>query len=215
MTGSKHNRRLPVTDVANAEGYLVTHLEALRHQRGNIWIFLGLATTIDYLAGLERGKRAGRAGYIAFIRNYFPKEYSDFEYDSAHRKPGTGILKKGVRSKRQITRKDLPEQMYYIFRCGLVHCFSLVPSPSEIDNGGRERSITLHSRVDAARDGRNHLDNFKLTPHVLDSAYFIDEDLLDDVIGVVRKLFADQKKHKNIAKMLKLQPFISPHSECV
>lgn len=215
MTGSKHNRRLPVTDIANAEGYLITHLEALRHQRGNIWIFLGLATTIDYLAGLERGKRAGRRGYIDFIRNYFPEKYSDFEYESTHRKPGTGILKKGVRSKRQMTKKDLPEQMYFIFRCGLVHSFSLVPSLDEIENGGRERSITIHSRVDAERDGKNHLDNFKLTPHVVDSAYFVDEDLLDDVIAVVRKLFADKKKHHKIGKMLNLQPFISPHTECV
>jgi len=171
---------------------------------------------IDYLAGLHQGKKAGKADYIAFIREYFPKAYSDFEYNTAHRKPGTGLKRKnGTRTKRELTRKDLPEQMYYILRCGLVHRFSLVPSPAELENGGRERSITIHSRDDSQRDGKKHLDNFSQPPFVQDSAYFVDEDLLDDIIGVTKALFADKKNHPKIRRMLNTQPFISPQSHCV
>jgi len=103
--------------------------------------------------------------------------------------------------------------MYYVMRCGLVHGFSLVVSSRELKNGARSRSITINSRMDAKADGMRHLDNFSRPPEVIDAAYFVDEDLLDDLITAIKNLFRDNSSSvkKNISKLLRDEPFIWPY----
>ena len=216
MARSKYSK-LPIAKLSEAEKYFIAEAKSLQAMKGTPWIFIGIATMIDYLARLEKGKAAKREDYISLIKNRFPDAYKQFKYKTAHRKAGTG---QPIRDKethrvtehqRKITtKKDLPEQMYFIFRCGLVHAFSLVPSSTERANGGRRRSITLHSRADAKRDGKKHLDNYNKPDDIKDAAYFVDEDLLDDLISAIRKVFATKTKHDNIRKVLKKQPPIWP-----
>ncbi len=202
-------------NLKSAEEYFIAEANALRAVHGTPWIFVGVAVMIDYLATLEKGSRADRSDYISVIRRKFPPEYREFKYAVAHRKAGTGQAIK-VRGrvvghkKKSMTRMDLPEQMYFIFRCGLVHAFSLVPSATERGNGGRTRSVTLNSRADSSRDGIDHLQNYKRLPLIEDSAYFVDEDLLDGLIVAIKSVFADKSKHRNIRAMLNKQPPVWP-----
>ena len=69
------------------------------------WVFLCGSAMIDYLSRLAAGKDNGGEGFKKFIRDYMPSSYCDFEYRSGD--------------------KDLPEQVFHILRCGIVHSFSL------------------------------------------------------------------------------------------
>lgn len=212
---AKANPVLPIAKLKTAENYFIAEANSLRAMKGTPWIFIGIATMIDYLASLETGGSAGRAEYISLIRRHFPARYKGFKYDVTHRKAGTGqaIKKNGKvigHKKKVMTKMDLPEQMYFMFRCGLVHAFSLVPSATQRSNGGRIRSITLHSRADASQAGMNHLDKYKKLPHIVDSAYFVDEDLLDDLIAASKKVFSAKTNHKNICNRLRSQPPLWP-----
>jgi len=194
--------------------------------RGTFWIFIGISTLIEYLARLEKGGSLGNKRtkkmppppdsmeeYASFIRRRFPKrkKYKSFEYVLSSPTPGANLRNTG--KPIPLTRKDLPEQMYYVMRCGLVHSFSLAVSSRERKNGARPRSITINSRLDAKAAGMRHLDNFSRPPEVTDAAYFVDEDLLDDLITAIKNLFRDNSPSvkKNISKLLRDEPFIWPY----
>lgn len=212
---TKANPVLPVAKLKTAESYFIAEANSLRAMKGTPWIFIGIASMIDALASLELGSKADRADYISLIRRRFPTRYKTFKFAQTHRKAGTGkaIVKNGKvigHQAKVMTKMDLPEQMYFVFRCGLVHAFSLVPSATERSNGGRIRSITINSRLDAQRDCISHLDHFQKLPHIVDSVYFVDEDLLDDLIAAIKLVFGDKTKRKNLSKRLRNQPPIWP-----
>src|SRR5689334_12604309 len=72
------------------------------------WCFLCLSALIDYLSiAAYPNKKKQRDRYVAFIENFFPAKYKNFKYKNG--------------------QTDLPDQMYYVLRNGLVHSFSLVP----------------------------------------------------------------------------------------
>lgn len=188
--------------------YLVAEANSLRAMRGTVWIFIGISTLIEYAARLEKGGSLGNKKkkglpalpdamqeYASFIRRRFPARYKHFKYAEAPQP------------------SDLPEQMYYVMRCGLVHAFSLKPAPRERANGARDRSIVINSRIDAKQHGMKHLDKFSKVPEIPDAAYFVDEDLLDDLLKAIDKLFNDRTKSvkKNISQVLRDQPFVRSH----
>ena len=127
----------------------------------NPWGFLCLSALIDYLSRLATNPgKPGRKHYIDFIARYFPNEYRDFRYKNGE--------------------TDLPKQMYYILRNGLVHSFSLIPDERATRSGGRPRSIVLMHSEEATRKGLHHLQNCSGPQGILDAALFIAEDLLSD-----------------------------------
>ncbi len=196
--------RIPVQRLNVAKQYMINEAGYLLNLQGTPWAFVGAAAMIDYCARLQNGGHTDKWQYIAFIRKYFPADYRDFEYRRNHRrryKTAAGSIAKSN------TKKDLPEQMYYILRCGLVHAYSLVPSETERKNGGRKRSITLIHRADQIQD---HLTNFELRPHVTDAAYFVAEDLIADLQTAIRALFNDRTVRENIRNALLKQPPIWP-----
>ena len=137
--------------------------------RGDPWIFLCGAAMIDYLTHMTEGY-SRKAKYIKFVKDYFSRvdsRYKDFEYQN------------GIRP------KDLPEQMYTILRCGIVHSFSFVPNPRGISNGGRERSILLAHE----KNGYNHFDPY--TKDGMDSVIFTAEKFSRDIQSVVKIIFKD------------------------
>jgi hypothetical protein len=146
-------------DVQVRIGFWFYELEAICSIE-NPWGFLCLSALIDYLARLANGCNRGRTGYIDFIRNHFPDKYRNFKYRSG--------------------QQDLPEQMYHVLRCGLVHSFSLIPDQSARSKVGRDRSIVLIHECAAKERGLAHLDPY-VGPHGrLDAALFVAERFLDD-----------------------------------
>src|SRR5262245_13667263 len=71
---------------------------------GSPWVFLCAAALVEYLAKLVDGTDNGGRGYKCFVRNWLSSirpAYLSFRYSAG--------------------QCDLPEQMYHVLRCGIVH----------------------------------------------------------------------------------------------
>lgn len=100
--------------------YLKDHCLALFKiaTHGDPWVFVCASAMIEYLQ-----KMTGEGKYADFILNYLSKidsRYKDFKYANGD--------------------QNLPEQMYFVLRNGLVHSFTLKPNKI---NSGKMNSILL------------------------------------------------------------------------
>ena len=135
------------------------------------WGFLCLASMIDYLSAAAFANiPKQRDRYVAFIERFYSRKYRDFQYVGGQR--------------------DLPLQMYYILRNGLVHSFSLFPDTAGKGNGGRARSIALVHRANAS--GRRHLSRFA-NETASDAALFVAEDFMADSIRAAYRMLREVK----------------------
>lgn len=138
--------------------------------------FLCAATMVEYLIQISGYGN----NYDTFVCDYFPNSYAQFRYDGG--------------------QQDLPKQMRYILRNGLVHTFSLFPDARGLREGARKRSIVITHRT--SNEGP-HLHNVRTISGgiTVDAALFVLEDFCHDIAGVTRKVFADatgdpRKAHK-------------------
>jgi hypothetical protein len=142
--------------------YLSVRLDELkRGSTSSAWDFLCLAAILEYIASLDRrthfvrGRQKPERGhdyFVRFVKNYMPNSYQSFTYQS------------GV--------NDLPSQMYYILRCGLLHSFSL--SQDALRGGGRTGSIVLtHDEA--------HLSTYAGQSRNPDNAILRFDQLLEDI----------------------------------
>ncbi len=156
--------------------------------------FVLAAAIIDYLSKLVAGKDNKGQGYRDFIKTFLSKvrpEYQTFVYSSG--------------------ATDLPDQMYSVLRCGLIHSFSLTPDKLVRKQKGRPRSIALCHRSSLGPNDK-HLMQYS-GPKNLDACRFVVEDFLDDLDEVVRLIFAqarsDAKLNANICGWLNASPPIA------
>jgi hypothetical protein len=143
---------------------------------GSPWGFLCAAAFLDCLSKLVAGKDNKRKGYKEFVRDYLGKinpTYRSFQYRSGF--------------------TDLPEQLYHVFRCGIVHSFSLVPDQQSQKNGGRPRSIVLCHRKESQKKNLPHLSQYS-SAKITDAAVFVAEDFGKDLKKVVKLIFSSQAK---------------------
>jgi len=135
------------------------------------WVFLCSSAMLDHLACLVAGKNRGRIGYTNFIRQFMAPHrpaYQDFIYYNGN--------------------NDLPDQMYYILRCGLVHNFSFIPDQDSIRRGGRSRSIVLCHQKEAQLEGWHHLIPCS-TEKINDGVLLIAEDFIEDISKAIDLVF--------------------------
>ena len=136
---------------------------------GDVWVFLMCSSFIEYLVKMVNNEdKVGSKKYIAFIREYLTivdPRYSTFKYNNGE--------------------CDLPEQMYYILRCGIVHSFSLIPDTKGKKKNARARSILLSHE----KNGGVHLERFNGS---IDAVIFTAEGFCRDLDSLVEYIF---KKH--------------------
>src|SRR5262249_5273065 len=108
-----------------AETYFMSRVADLKRMTadGTPWVFLCGSAFIEYLSKLADGKDGGAAGFKRLINTYMLAGYRTFKYKS-------GVA-------------GLPEQLYHVLRCGIVHSFSLIPNRHTKRKGGRDRSVVL------------------------------------------------------------------------
>lgn len=159
---------------------------------GTPWVFLAASAMLDYLAKLVAGADQKAQGYKAFVRNYLGAVrplYRDFKYRNGG--------------------PDLPEQMYHVLRCGIVHSFSFIPDELSAKKGGRDRSIVLCHRIESSEKHWHHLMAYS-TDKVSDAALFVAEDFSEDIALVVKHLFKKAKEDStlssNIERWVKAHP---------
>lgn len=164
---------------------------------GSPWGFVCAAAYLDCLSKLVAGQDNKRKGYKDFVRNYLAKinpSYASFAYKNGS--------------------KDLPEQLYHVFRCGIVHQFSLVPDQQSLNSGGRSRSIVLCRRKESKRKNLPHLSQYS-SGTISDAAVFVAEDFGKDLESVVSLIFSSQAKAiepqiaRNIKDWVKKHPPIA------
>jgi hypothetical protein len=137
-------------------------------KRGDPWVFLCCSAFIDYLVRATFNKEAKSNDYKEFIIQYLSLidvRYNDFEF------------KNGA--------KDLPDQMYHILRCGIIHSFSLIPDDTSLRKGGRKRSILLAH----TKNGATHFDSY--TENGYDSVIFTAETYASDIEKLIDVIFKD------------------------
>ena len=136
---------------------------------GDVWVFLMCSTFIEYLVKLVSGKEdTGRSEYKDFIRNYLYQInplYRDFKYASGE--------------------TDLPDQMYHVLRCGIVHGFSLIADKKAKKKNGRNRSILI-----GHRSGQGEIPHLGLIQtDKYDAAFLCAEDFAEDIDRVIDLIF--------------------------
>lgn len=154
---------------------------------GTAWVFVFASTLVEYLAKLVNGQNTTRQHYIQFIKDYMAKirpEYATFSYQNGN--------------------QDLPEQMYHILRCGIVHSFSFVPDQQAMNSGGRERSIVLSHRT----AGRPHLSSYS-SVKAPDAAIFVAEDFVEDIEKAIRHIFSDARSRADLKA--NIETWLSTH----
>lgn len=146
------------------------------------WIFLCLSAVIDYLSRLEKNAVTSGWEHIAFIKKYFPNRYKTFKYKKSN-------------------ETDLPTQMLFVLRNGIVHSFSLIPTPPPRTwqtQEGKPRAIVLDHAETAKKAGYSHLDNYPGKYNNLDAAYFVAEDFLKDVEWVAYDMLQKAKTNNKL-----------------
>lgn len=149
----------------------------------------------------KREKEGGSCRYENFIIEYMPTKYGDFSYKDTNG-----------------TAKTLPQQMWSILRCGIIHSFSLTPgkmsepNTSECDIQTDElRNIVLCHRKEAKTKGWWHLCAYSIADE--DAALFVAEDFVEDLRNVISHVFAkaerDQELKENIENWLRKKPPIA------
>lgn len=189
---------MPVTlaDLDYYKAYFLDRCGELLHLAGTVWPFVGAACIIDYLTKLVNHGESTRTTYIQFIKDYMPR-YRDFEYVNSH-----DLMKNWTSSGK--TKSDLPEQMYVVLRCGLVHQFSMIPDQQGLSNGGRDRSIVMIHRAEADQP---HLSNYSnAAAGIPDACHFVVEDFIEDLMATVRAIFHNSTNHASIIACLNAQP---------
>lgn len=164
---------------------------------GTPWGFLCAAAFLDCLSKLVTGKDRGKQGYKDFVQKYLktinPK-YASFRFISGE--------------------MDLPKQLYHVFRCGIVHSFSLIPDKQSLAQGGRLHSIRLCHQKEAKVKGISHLSNYSKGV-TTDACLFVAEDFGKDLGKVVKLIFSSRAKGidaditKNMKQWVNQKPPIS------
>lgn len=158
---------------------------------GDVWVFLMCSVFIEYLVKLVSDKEVtDKDDYKDFIRNYLSlinPLYRDFKYANG--------------------KRDLPDQMYHVLRCGIVHGFSLIADKTARKKGGRDRSILIGHKS----GGGTHLD--PINRKGFDSVFFCAEDFANDIEKVIDLVFQMAKENNilrdQIINWVKIYPPIS------
>ena len=160
---------------------------------GSPWGFLCAAAFLDCLSKLVAGQDNKRKGYKDFVKDYLAKinpSYASFKYKS-----GT---------------KDQPEQLYHVFRCGIVHQFSLVPDQQSLNSGGRLRSIVLCHRKESKRKNLPHLSQYS-SGKISDATVFVAEDFGKDLKNAVKLIFSSRAKTIDPEITKKMKDWVKKH----
>jgi hypothetical protein len=124
---------------------------------------------LEYLAKMGEGN--GPKAYKEFIRNYLRPAYSAFAFADGG---------------------NLPDQIYHVLRCGLVHSFSLTPDKTGKRSGGRNESIII------AYNGE-HLEKYPLKidsplyispSHHQDAVWFVFPEFCNDIEAAIKRVFS-------------------------
>jgi hypothetical protein len=152
--------------LADKKNHLLSLVGAIERMEHTPFPFLCAATMVEYLIQIS----GYGSNYDNFICDHFPASYVNFRYVGG--------------------QDDLPKQMRYILRNGLVHTFSLFPDAIGQRKGARNRSILITHR--AANEG-SHLSNVRKIScgMAVDAALFVLEDFCNDIAEVIRKIFTE------------------------
>lgn len=170
------------------EQYTLSHAAEIRKIMGisPAFGFLCAAAYIDFLSKLYTGVDKKDIGYIEYIETHFPAKYKSFKFKSKD--------------------YDLPLQIYTIFRCGILHSFSLTPDKVN-RNGKKMRTVVISHDGKYGDKTYSHLEPF--LEDNFDAAVLIGANLCDDIESSIKSLFSKSTAFTNVHKRLQLQPPLS------
>ena len=185
-------------DIRRSKDYLKQLLSMIRNycQDNTPLPFLMGAALVYYYSKMVKGYDDGGTGYKEFIINYMQK---------VRKRISNIYIPKSLADK-------LPDQMWHVMRCGLIHTFSLFPDKTIRNQLGRDRSIVLCHKKEATTKGLSHLSHYS-GPTIWTLHYLWSKDFIDDLIAVNDLIFdqasSDSVLKSKIEKWLKQCPPIS------
>jgi hypothetical protein len=171
---------------ANYHAYFKDRVSELNSINHAIWGFVGASALLEYVTQLVNSGNSDARLYKAFFSlRYLNPKYNVFTYASG--------------------KQDLPTQMYHVFRCGLLHGFTLVPDSKGISKGARKGSIVLSALKDDHTLAVS--DNCKLyTDYGFDACQLVLEPFVADIGIAIDKIFADSSLDTSIEDSSKIHP---------
>lgn len=155
-----------------SHSYIKNHCKALLKtaEQSDPWVFICSASMIEYLT-----KMTGCELYSSFVSTYLSKvdcRYRDFKYIDA--------------------TQNLPEQMYFVLRNGLIHSFTLKPNRV---NSGKTNSILLsHTDEHFSHRMDNNLDACVLNAYTL----------VNDLCAVIDIIYESAKTDNDLNEKIKI-----------
>jgi hypothetical protein len=168
--------------LAEAQQHFSDMLDELSQMGASPWPYLCASAMLEYLSkmSIDRTGLSGASAYIRFVDYYMPQAYRDYKFDSGD--------------------QDLPYQMYYVLRCGIVHSFSLVPDPNIPSAArGRKGSIVISHK------GKHHLSKFRYTKNP-DAVLFLFDEFCADIRSALDEVF--RKAQSDNALMARITKFV-------
>ncbi len=177
------------------EGYFKARVKEVQRILEDVtpWGFLCAVAFLDCLSKLVAGSDKKAPGYKAFVRNYLQavnSKYNTFRYNDS--------------------TVSLPDQMYHVFRCGIIHSFSLIPDQQSLRKGGRPHSIRLCHQKEAKAKNISHLSHYSKGA-TTDACLFVAEDFGKDLEKVVRLIFSSKAKAIDADITKKMKQWVSQH----
>jgi hypothetical protein len=167
------------TTPAEAQRHFSDMLNKLSEMEASPWPYLCASAMLEYLSkmSIDRNGLSDARVCIKFIEDYMPRSYRDYQFDCGHR--------------------DLPYQMYYILRCGIVHSFSLVPDARFSGAAdGRKGSIVISHKG-------KHLTKFQYTKN-RDAVLIVFDQFHADIKSALEEVFRrGQSDHLLMARITK------------
>lgn len=167
--------------IGEFKAYLLAEVAALRARQPDSAAFATATEIIDVLAqastssGGHRRQKGNRDRFLGFVRHNMRPQYNSFRYASGE--------------------QDLPEQMYAILRCGLVHARSLSPDPQRAGRSSAGRTNSIFISADGA-----HLAS--VTDGSRDAALFVFEPFVADIEAALRGVFLRASRETGLLALI-------------
>ncbi len=149
-------------------------------ESGSPWVFVCATALIEYLGHLALPEAGNAEAFRSFVTRWMSQvrpEYKAFQYRSG--------------------KSDLPDQLYFVLRCGLVHSLSLIPDAQSTARGGRQRSVVLCHRPESRAMRLRHLTRYR-TQQITDAVVLVAEDFVSDIRRAADRLFERARKDSGL-----------------
>ncbi|WP_264812677.1 hypothetical protein [Gluconacetobacter sacchari] len=152
---------------------------------GSIWDFVILGCLIEVVSKLN-SERTGKSTFQV-VRKLFDERLPKY---------------RNIKYEKPVSANDLPEQLYMVLRCGLVHGLSLRPD-EKVRNSGRYKPYWRENTLTLWHRGNHlHINRIIFNGQEWDRVNIDYDSLLEDIQKALNNIFEDGRKNNEKGKII-------------